>query len=67
MHLMADALLKYETIDHEQIDDIMAGKVPKPPEDWDSDTNNNLQKKVENKVVSLKPKDGKIGSPAGSH
>ena len=67
MHLMADALLKYETIDNEQIDDIMASKVPKPPEDWDSDTNNNLQKKVENKVVPLKPEDGKIGSPAGSH
>ncbi|MCD8339675.1 MAG: ATP-dependent zinc metalloprotease FtsH [Burkholderiales bacterium] len=31
MHAMAKALLEWETIDHEQIDDIMAGKEPKPP------------------------------------
>jgi cell division protease FtsH len=32
---MADALMKYETIDHFQIDDIMEGKVPRPPQNWD--------------------------------
>lgn len=31
MHKMANALLEWETIDHEQIDDIMAGKDPRPP------------------------------------
>lgn len=31
MHKMAHALLEWETIDHEQIDDIMAGKDPRPP------------------------------------
>lgn len=35
LHLMADALMKYETIDAKQIDEIMAGKDPTPPEDWD--------------------------------
>ena len=30
MHLMADALMKYETIDSDQIDQIMEGKVPMP-------------------------------------
>ncbi|GAB4391643.1 MAG: ATP-dependent zinc metalloprotease FtsH [Gammaproteobacteria bacterium] len=35
LHLMAEALIKYETIDSEQIDDIMAGNVPRPPEGWD--------------------------------
>ena len=35
LHLMADALIKYETIDSNQIDDIMNGKVPRPPSDWD--------------------------------
>ena len=35
LHLMADALMKYETIDHLQIDDIMAGKTPRPPQNWD--------------------------------
>jgi cell division protease FtsH len=28
------ALLEWETIDREQIDDIMAGKAPRPPKDW---------------------------------
>ncbi|HEU4669732.1 MAG TPA: ATP-dependent zinc metalloprotease FtsH [Dyella sp.] len=34
LHLMADALLQYETIDAHQIDEIMAGRVPGPPADW---------------------------------
>ncbi|KLD64156.1 ATP-dependent zinc metalloprotease FtsH [Dyella japonica] len=34
LHVMADALLQYETIDARQIDDIMAGRVPGPPADW---------------------------------
>jgi cell division protease FtsH len=33
---MAEALVKYETIDKSQIDDIMAGKEPKPPEGWEA-------------------------------
>jgi cell division protease FtsH len=34
MHAMASALLEWETIDAEQIDDIMSGKPPRPPKDW---------------------------------
>ena len=34
MHAMAKALLDWETIDSEQLDDIMAGKEPRPPKDW---------------------------------
>ena len=34
MHAMAKALLDWETIDMEQLDDIMAGKEPRPPKDW---------------------------------
>ncbi len=34
MHAMAKALLEWETIDTEQIDDILAGKEPRPPKDW---------------------------------
>ena len=36
MHAMARALLEWETIDGEQIDDIMGGKPPRPPKDWTS-------------------------------
>lgn len=35
LHLMAEALVKYETIDTGQIDDIMEGRNPKPPSGWD--------------------------------
>ena len=34
MHAMAKALLEWETIDGEQLDDIIAGKEPRPPKDW---------------------------------
>ena len=34
MHAMATAMLEWETIDSEQLDDIMAGKPPRPPKDW---------------------------------
>ena len=35
LHLMAESLLTYETIDSDQIDDIMAGAKPRAPKDWD--------------------------------
>jgi len=35
LHIMAEALVKYETIDENQIKDIMAGQKPKPPRDWE--------------------------------
>jgi cell division protease FtsH len=34
MHAMAGALLEWETIDGEQIDDILAGRPPRAPKDW---------------------------------
>jgi cell division protease FtsH len=34
LHLMAEALIQYETIDRFQIDEIMAGKKPSPPASW---------------------------------
>jgi len=37
LHLMASALMKYETIDTKQIDSIMQGREPGPPEDWSDD------------------------------
>ncbi|MGI9211708.1 MAG: ATP-dependent zinc metalloprotease FtsH [Methylococcaceae bacterium] len=35
LHLMADALMRYETIDRFQIDDIMEGLIPRPPQSWE--------------------------------
>jgi cell division protease FtsH len=37
LHIMAKALMTYETIDTEQIDDIMEGKTPRQPKDWGDD------------------------------
>ncbi|NOS74402.1 MAG: ATP-dependent zinc metalloprotease FtsH [Methyloglobulus sp.] len=39
LHKMADALMKWETIDKAQIDDLMAGKDPKPPVDNNDSSN----------------------------
>jgi cell division protease FtsH len=60
---MAQALIKYETIDENQIKDIMAGRAPKPPADWDDSVGTPPSKRPEGEA------DGgtKIGSPAGQH
>ena len=50
LNVMADALLKYETIDANQIDDIMAGAEPREPKGWSDDE---PTKKV-NKKTSIK-------------
>mgnify|MGYP002634267142 CR=1 FL=1 len=44
LHLMADALIKYETIDVGQIDTIMEGKEPGPPADWSDEDKNSSGK-----------------------
>jgi len=33
---MAKALMKYETVDEEQLKEVMEGKEPTPPEEWDN-------------------------------
>lgn len=38
LHSMAEALIKYETIDKYQIDDLMARKPVRDPQGWDSNT-----------------------------
>ncbi|GAA4648684.1 ATP-dependent zinc metalloprotease FtsH [Kistimonas scapharcae] len=40
LELMKDALMEYETIGVDQIDDIMAGKKPRPPRDWNESNGN---------------------------
>jgi len=37
LHIMADLLMKYETIDSDQIDAIMEGREPGAPKDWIDD------------------------------
>jgi cell division protease FtsH len=65
LNLMAEALIKYETIDTEQIKDIMAGKEPRPPEDWTDSgpTSGEAESGEDEKDKSP----GKIGGPASQH
>jgi len=59
---MAKALMTYETIDEQQIKDIMAGKAPKPPADWDDSVGSPPPKRSDGESEG-----GTIGSPAGQH
>jgi len=68
---MAEALLKYETIDRDQIDDIMSGKAPREPKGWadldsDSDDNSGTSVSEEDKEDQKKP-DAAIGDEAEQH
>ena len=60
---MADALMKYETIDRKQIINIMEGRVPGPPEGWHDDKSNKSDKKPKSKSS----KSPIIGGPASEH
>jgi cell division protease FtsH len=64
---MADALMKYETIDSEQIDDIMSGRTPRPPTDWDESESRGGGARGRAKADEQKGDEGTLGSPAGQH
>ena len=70
LHAMADALIKYETIDANQLKDIMDGKTPRPPEDWDEDDKGDPEisaKKESDESKSDSGKGSSIKGPAGQH
>ncbi len=67
LHTMAAALIKYETIDAEQIDDIMAGREPRPPEGWSDADHNGSAPATARETVKAPPAEGKIGGPASQH
>jgi cell division protease FtsH len=68
LHLMAEALIKYETIDTKQIDDIMAGKKPRPPSDWsDEGPTSGPTAPTGEKQPDSESGGGKLGDPASLH
>jgi cell division protease FtsH len=72
LHNMADALIKYETIDSHQINDIMEGKEPRPPKDWtEGESGGGPGASAKQSDQDAKDKDasdaGEIGGPAGQH
>ena len=63
---MAEALLEYETIDRQQIDDIMAGRKPRPPKAWNDD--DDLPATDGESEVDQKPRPaGPVGDTAAEH
>ena len=65
---MAEALLLYETIDRDQIDDIMAGRKPRPPKDWDGPDDNPVQPNAGDEAPEPQARpSGPVGGPAGEH
>ena len=72
LHAMAAALMKFETIDAEQIDDIMAGRSPRPPRDWDDEETGGRAtgRRAETERapdLDTGAGDGPVGRPAGEH
>jgi cell division protease FtsH len=66
LHLMADALMKYETIDAQQIAEIMQGREPGPPEGW-SDTDVTPGGGAATATAKSKIAPGGTPKPAGQH
>ncbi|WP_295437588.1 ATP-dependent zinc metalloprotease FtsH [uncultured Thiodictyon sp.] len=70
LHAMAAALIKYETIDADQIDDIMSGRPPRPPKDWNDEEPTRpgrTPRAVDDRGADLPRDDGHLGRPAGEH
>jgi len=63
LHIMAKALVKFETIEHSQIKDIMDGREPRPPADWDDTTDSSPGKGAPTTDAEATP----IGGPASEH
>ena len=69
LHRMSDALMKYETIDREQIDDIMNGRTPRPPRDDDRPTGTAGEGGADatGEAGAADDQGGDVGKPAGEH
>ena len=66
LHAMAEALIKYETLNLEQIDDIMSGRPPREPESWHSDRDA-APPRAKSPASEEKSGKGSIGGTAGEH
>ena len=66
LHVMAEALMVYETIDAGQIDDIMSGREPREPKDWGSTDSDDTPQSNADAAQDDSPA-SPIGGPAGEH
>ncbi len=63
---MVEALLEYETIDRAQIDDIMAGRTPRPPSNWNDDAPDEPPVAPTDKVSESDADPGLGNAPSGA-
>ena len=66
LHVMAEALMVYETIDAGQIDDIMSGREPREPKDWGKTDSDDTPQSNADAAQDDSPA-SPIGGPAGEH
>jgi len=70
LHMMAEALLKYETIDSKQINQLMEGQEPDPPEGWSESDEQAMDSDKPGTDEESEEGEGKrstIGGPAEQH
>ena len=67
LHMMSKALMKYETIDITQVKDIMDGREPQPPADWDDVVEPKRPDDDGSATAESDDAAGKIGGPAQEH
>ena len=67
LHLMAEALMLYETIDADQIDDIMSGREPREPKDWGDSDGDEMPGAQVDEPGQEDSSGSPIGGPAGEH
>ena len=69
LHIMAEALIKYETIESKQIKEIMAGQKPTPPSGWVEDNDNHKKAsgtEVQDTTSTTSSTESKDGEVVGS-
>ncbi|MTI51211.1 MAG: ATP-dependent zinc metalloprotease FtsH [Alcanivorax sp.] len=67
LDLMAEALMQYETIDADQISDIMSGHKPRPPKDWRDQGPGPGASASSDESGDGETGDDAIGGPANTH
>ncbi len=64
LHAMSEALMKYETLDSEQLDDLMARRAVRQPANWDDSSDGKNSGNLQSKSNVDKPDDDVLGDPA---
>jgi cell division protease FtsH len=62
LHAMKDALMEYETLDSDQVSDLMARRKVRPPHDWHDDVGSSSSGKSDSPGSA-----GSVGDPAADH